>query len=330
MELHAAWHETELKKHFPGLLEKLDESSIHDMNDIRRVVDNFNSVRMRRGMDTVVSERIFPLLFVENRWRKSRIVYDFDADLMSALSDQVNSADQSAELPADLILHLPFECISIQSSHIFIGIPNDTGEITETMYDGNFFVTITEPDDIDEWPTLYSVWFDDKGRLEESYLPIMSGKTLYECRLKLLNLLKQKIGTTSELTICSSRMYMHSMIAMQTVLYLVSQNAEIEENTEKGQKANPKKPSQKKKTATVNEVGYHIGAVLRKAKVQHNGDNESNSTGSTKRSHARRGHWHHFWTGPHDGERALILKWVAPTIIHPEEKDELPTIVPVE
>ncbi|WP_295617345.1 hypothetical protein [uncultured Intestinimonas sp.] len=51
--------------------------------------------------------------------------------------------------------------------------------------------------------------------------------------------------------------------------------------------------------------------------------------GTVKRSHTRRGHWHHYWTGPRDGERALILKWTAPTVIHPEDREDNVTLYPV-
>jgi hypothetical protein len=35
------------------------------------------------------------------------------------------------------------------------------------------------------------------------------------------------------------------------------------------------------------------------------------------RPHPRRGHWHHFWTGPGAdiAARKLVLKWVAPTFV---------------
>lgn len=329
MELHAAWHEAELKKAFPGLFEKLNDANVHTISDVRKVVDNFNSVRLRRGEDRGVSERIIPLLYVEHKWRKNRIVYEFDSELMSVLSDQANSADGSEELPADLILHLPFECMSIQTSTIFLGVQQPSGEFKEVAYNGQFFITITEPGDVDEWPTLYSIWFDDRGMLEEAYIPIIPGKTINQCRNRLIHQLSQKMNTTDEVAIRSTKMYLQSMIAMQVVLYLVSQNAEVEENKERGNIANPKKPRQIKKVATVNEVGYHIGAVLRKARQQHDASQDNSGNGSSKRSHARRGHWHHFWTGPRDGERVLILKWVAPTFIHPETKDDLPTVVQV-
>ncbi len=31
--------------------------------------------------------------------------------------------------------------------------------------------------------------------------------------------------------------------------------------------------------------------------------------------HPPRAHWHHFWTGPRDGERRLVLRWLHPILV---------------
>ena len=48
--------------------------------------------------------------------------------------------------------------------------------------------------------------------------------------------------------------------------------------------------------------------------------------------HSRRGHWHHFWTGAKDKpeERKLVLKWVAPTMIHGDQPNETTTVVKIK
>ena len=47
---------------------------------------------------------------------------------------------------------------------------------------------------------------------------------------------------------------------------------------------------------------------------------------------SRRGHWHHFWTGAKDKpeERKLVLKWVAPTMIHGDHPNETTTVVKIK
>lgn len=66
------------------------------------------------------------------------------------------------------------------------------------------------------------------------------------------------------------------------------------------------------------DVGIRVGAALRKAARSEPHRSEGVGTGTAKRPHSRRGHWHHYWTGPMDRDRKLVLKWTAPTIIHPD------------
>ena len=45
------------------------------------------------------------------------------------------------------------------------------------------------------------------------------------------------------------------------------------------------------------------------------------------RPHMRRAHYHHFWTGPHDGERKLIVRWLPPIPVNWKDDTELPTVI---
>lgn len=40
----------------------------------------------------------------------------------------------------------------------------------------------------------------------------------------------------------------------------------------------------------------------------------------------RRGHWHHFWTGPMDNaqDRKLVLKWLPPIFVGSSQDGEMP------
>lgn len=64
-------------------------------------------------------------------------------------------------------------------------------------------------------------------------------------------------------------------------------------------------------------VGFRQGAALRASAAQARDAAEScdTQTGRTVRAHLRRAHWHHFWTGPRDAERTLVLHWVAPILV---------------
>lgn len=87
----------------------------------------------------------------------------------------------------------------------------------------------------------------------------------------------------------------------------------------------------KESTVKVKNVGFRIGATIRKAKAASTAHTEEPGHGSKKSPHSRRGHWHHYWTGPRDGERKLVLKWVAPTFINADRgKPDTVVIYPVK
>lgn len=119
---------------------------------------------------------------------------------------------------------------------------------------------------------------------------------------------------------------------VQLVLYICSENAEIDENPD--QKKITRRPSTpditKDKFREIRkwDVGIRttraIRSILSSDKYMHynHADNDVRS-GSPKRPHARCGHWHHFWTGKRDrSDRRLILKWVAPTFINTSKEDQ--------
>ena len=96
------------------------------------------------------------------------------------------------------------------------------------------------------------------------------------------------------------------------VAYLCSTNADIipSYTPQKNLKRNNAK---RRSTATWHEVGYRIGSELREYK--HSVSRTGGGGGWTVRPHMRRAHWHHYWVGPRDGERKLVLKWLAPTMV---------------
>lgn len=116
------------------------------------------------------------------------------------------------------------------------------------------------------------------------------------------------------------------------LLYLCAQNAEI---------SDPRQPDASPARATgVSgrgpreprqwEVGYRIGARLRAARDAEGGS----APGGDRRSprpHLRRAHWHHYWTGPRDGERSSVLRWLTPVLVGADSDEDLvPTVHRVE
>lgn len=71
------------------------------------------------------------------------------------------------------------------------------------------------------------------------------------------------------------------------------------------------------------EVGWRVSASLRAAHGAP-GDGEPRGPGRRPRPHVRRGHWHHYWTGPMTGPRQLVLRWVHPTLVAADDQQPPP------
>lgn len=104
------------------------------------------------------------------------------------------------------------------------------------------------------------------------------------------------------------------LIALQFILYLASENADIQDIPQ----SQPPRPRKKRgqildKASEVKEkaTGVRIGNAIRKIKLPSHSSSQG-GTGAKVRPHSRRGHWHHYWTGPRDGDRRLVLKWTGP------------------
>jgi len=125
--------------------------------------------------------------------------------------------------------------------------------------------------------------------------------------------------------------------AIQLLLYLISDNAEIEDAPPQVRvvrdSSSPKIRrliQDKAGEVKAKNVGVRIGSTIRRT-MSHGGSGENTGTGSGKRPHMRRGHWHNYWTGPMDGERRLVLKWTAPTMIHADKgADDNVVVYPVK
>lgn len=89
--------------------------------------------------------------------------------------------------------------------------------------------------------------------------------------------------------------------------------------------------SRKSKTSypTVKNLGLRIGSALRKHRAETTGGDTA-PTGRTVLPHLRKAHWHRFWTGPRDGDRKLIVKWIPPTTVNVDKGEIIATVRPVK
>lgn len=245
-------------------------------------------------------------------WRRTKVVYSFDPDLAAALAAQAEDLEDADVLPCEALMRLPYPCVYLKAP----GLVEDT--------DG--FWAWIEYDMSREAPELRVQWvLADMGHSVPQVLHLLPGKTIRDCALDTARTTQEHMDLDipiQELGAADVRMV---LTAIQLILYLSAENAEAEPVPPPLERARPRgkvaelRRSQGDKASQVQEysVGIRVGAALRKARAgAHAGG--TGGSGGTKRPHTRRGHWHHYWTGPRDGDRALVLKWTAPTIIHPE------------
>ena len=240
-------------------------------------------------------------------WAKAKIVYQFDLELMELLASQAEKAEDNA-VPAEVLIRLPYPCIFIKAPILMNGGEKATG----------FFAWIDCNRKSKTYDLHFWAWNLTAGHAFSSYLQLHPGKTIQECIDATISFMQESDPLYKDMDYLEKEWTFHRK-AIQWILYLLSENAEIESGPAP-ELDNPQKAKQgrkKKSSVKVKNVGFRIGATIRKIKAQPTRNTEAEpGHGSKKAPHSRRGHWHHYWTGPRNGERKLILKWTAPTFIN--------------
>ena len=245
-------------------------------------------------------------------WRHSKIVYSFDPDLASALAEQAEDVQDTDVLPCELLMHLPYPCIYVKAPNM---LEDTDGFFAWVDYDLNR-----------EGPELRVQWvLPDMEHSVAQVRHLLPGQPIKDCILDTIHTTQENLGEDIKLQDVDVSVARVVLSAIQLILYIVSENAEIDDVPLPMERAQTRgnvttlRKSMEDRASQIREmsVGVRVGAALRKARRAPS-TGRSTGSGGTKRSHTRRGHWHHYWTGPMKGDRTLLLKWTAPTIIHPE------------
>lgn len=248
-------------------------------------------------------------------WQRSKKIFHFDDTLAESLAEQAKDFQDDDVLPADLLLHLPYPCSYIKAPSLF------------EMLDG-FFVW-------DEYDTntgtveLRVQWVScDMSTSFPQMIHLLPGSTLKECIIDTMRVTKENIKIDIDLSEAGVKDVSMILSAIQLVLYIVSVNADIRPLGVQQKQVQPKRPSARVKASDIEEiqVGVRVGAALREA-ARGLSQNASPGRGGSRRSHTRRGHWHHYWTGPKAGPRKLILKWLSPMVVNPEGRRDADIVV---
>lgn len=279
---------------------------------------------------------------------RTKQVFRVDEKLQEELG---KATDMDADVPCSILMNLPYPCFWLElpekDSTIGIMVHMDYGKYNK-----------------DSDASCYALWFYmniyDNGELNDSHglmlrLPLIEGKSLIECVKESCSDFdseSKQIMKRKDIDV-SVDIAAEWVKVVNVLLYICSVNADIipEEELLEQQKMpsddaklpapgessiekNAKQKSAKEKKPVNKEhvwnVGYRIGAELKKHVL---GESESTPSrkgtgqGSVKRAHVRRGHFHHYWAGSlKDDSRHLIVKWIPPVVIHAEFENQLPVV----
>jgi hypothetical protein len=239
-------------------------------------------------------------------WRVSKGIYRFDADVYNSL--MVQKLD--GNIPCDVLKRLPEWCVYIETPNL---------SFCELSING-FFAHL-EKDSNDGHEELRLLFLSDTKTLP---VPIYIGdwtllEGLEKMFVKSISFMKGRIRIPSE--------FPDLIPLVQLILYLCAENVDMP--------SIPIHPAKRvrnsgqvdvQKEQRIWNVGERIGSVIRKDRNEsmQYAKTGTGKTGSSKRSHLRRAHFHHFWTGTGD-KKSLVLRWLPPTLVGGD--DENPVVI---
>ena len=329
-EHFAIAEENRMLTQYPGLFAKMNE-----LSPVSLAASSIPIVQYAQSNKidfAALLDESAPIYF-NYKWRKHRVIYQFDKTLTESLLNQAGRMDETERLPCELLKNLPYPCITIESAPFTVEVPRENKKNFKIGFTGNFYLMYEEKGDTFDWDALNGLWELIDGRLVSFYIPVFENGTIKDSIDALHKYLKSGVSEVEITREDAESQIAPFLFAIQIVLYLQAQNADMQDATvpKKKKKSNKKSATQSRvKPPRIVYVGYKVGKVLRS--YDEGAKPTSTGTGTPKRPHSRRGHWHHFWTGAKDKpeERKLVLKWVAPTMVHGEQPNETTTVVKIK
>jgi len=237
-------------------------------------------------------------------WRYTQGIYRFDNDVVKALTD----TRLDGEIPTDLLLRLPEWCVYVETP----------GQKWHGAALHGFWAHV-EHDIKDSRPELRFLLDTEQGLMPQIlYIGPWSieeaiSRWSREAENQALQMGISLDGVGSEF-IRASSMAIQPLLSM--VLYLCSEEPEIEDRDYPEKRAHLPQPKRTKKgwrlfpppKPRIWSVGEFTGETLRR-------EYATELTGRTLRPHLRRAHWHGYWYGPRNGERSFKCKWLPPAVV---------------
>lgn len=255
-------------------------------------------------------------------WRIYKQIYTFAEETERLLLDQADDC----KIPIETLRNLPYPCIYIQVNKV-------------AKVDG-FFAHIEYDVNNGTYELRMTLVMKD-GRIMPMTIHLIPGKTIYDGILEAKQQSIENLKKLPQREFYYKRFgsgegfedYAFGFLApfVQLILYICAQNSEIEADPEQEKIYRVPKSREFIKDKYREIKKYNCGEIT--AKIIRGIDSQAGtnftyvkheSSGTPKRPHVRRGHWHHRWTGRRDDpNRKLILKWQPPTFIHRNEAKDM-------
>lgn len=264
-------------------------------------------------------------------WRLSKGIYRFNETLYNQIIDMPLSGD----LPSEVFYSLPEWCIYIET-------PDNLFFYEDPIL--GFFVHL-DYDFVEKSNNLRFLLIDKSQKCYSTRIRL-NEKTLKSSIREIYNIssrIDDRLGIDINEVYSDDavdKLVEQIMPFVNLTLYICSVNADILTFPNiKHQK--PQKSRQQNSIANQPifwDIGTRIGPALKNKLAQEYKDNSVQSENSTEisnrrslRPHYRRGHWHHYWTGPRrSDERKLVLKWISPVPVGInifDDDSNLPTVI---
>lgn len=320
-----------LKKHFYTAIKSMDRlKNINHKKTIdiflKNIYSGIDLYKLNDQESFMVSAMAYTMsdyILSVYKWKKWKKIYTFNNSLGIMLNKQAdNTNPYKLNIPMDFLTHLPYEtfyvstnCIlnGIESSKLnnaygfFVKIDNSNKRKTLlfTVPVGDYYIEDENgnPSNIES--------YSSSNFISETYELVLEGGTIGECIDLSMN--EEKVKFTK----CDNNYKKITMRCLTYLMYILTSNADIVDGSVNTYKPKKKKISISDIISEIQtfDVGYRIGAALKRYVQQ----SESASIGSGKKKipHTRRGHWHHYWTGPRNSDnRKLIVHWIPPIAVN--------------
>lgn len=262
-------------------------------------------------------------------WRQGRGIYRFDDDLVEALLE----TEGTDSLPVEALMHPPEwgVCVVVpQKLQPVIGCSAFISHLQWNIEGSRRELRVSLLSENENGPILVGLQplHLDMGTISEG---IDGSYGFYVQRHQQLGQNSdsvRRVGTAMERSIESHRVLYPPILAL--LAYLGSAEADIVSPCEKPITEPLHARRGAKESVRRYEVGYRVGAVLRKGIAdRYHSSLRGDGSGRSVIPHLRRAHWHHYWTGPKSDpdKRELVVRWIHPVLVGGSET--IPTVRPV-